>query len=86
MADPTPDIEEMLDALFLDEGADFSVILGVLGGGSRHGMIKDDRQPVRDRYPFHANTSEDFDNGGRIIMREHSIWTCVHHLTRDHLR
>ncbi len=65
------------DPLFLDETPHVRVVLRMLGGGRRHGMIQYNRQPLGVEDACLAQRGEQAGNGGGVIVAEYHVGTGV---------
>jgi hypothetical protein len=86
MADAAPDFKQMCDTLFPHPLADFGVILGVLGGGSRGRVIQRDGDAIRSDQSRCAGRLEDAPDRRRVIMAENQIGPDIKHIARTCIR
>jgi hypothetical protein len=73
MADTTPDLEKIANALLSHPFTDFGVILGVGGGRRGYGVVKRNDNTIRVQNSRRANLFKDAADGGGVIMAEDDI-------------
>jgi hypothetical protein len=79
-------LKEMFNTLLGHKAAHVGMVLGMLGGGRRGGVVQGNGQPFRIFYPLDSQAVEYPGDSGGIIVAEGDVGGRVEHLTRPHFR
>ena len=85
VADAATHLEKVADSLLGHKLADLGVVLRMLCGRRRHGMVERDRQPVGDEHALLAKLLPDAADGGGVVVTQHHVRPRIHDLAYLHV-